>query len=87
MTTSAPRKVKGACGICRRPTMGELCRYHEEGIRRLEKHYEVWRARTGVTWEAYIERISSNALAGDWVRESADYLLRNRVKGQRDPTA
>jgi hypothetical protein len=67
--------------------MGKLCRYHEEGTKRLVKHYEVWKVRMGTSWEGYLRNLSTNELAGEWVRESAAYLLRNNIRAQRDPTA
>jgi hypothetical protein len=85
--TDARRSDDSKCAICGRASIGELCRYHEEGTKRLIKHYEVWKARTGASWEDYLRSVSTNELAGDWVRESAGHLLEKGVIGQRDPIA
>lgn len=85
--TSARQSVDSKCAICGRGSVGDLCRYHEEGAKRLAKHYEVWKARTGASWEDYLRSVSANELAGEWVRESAVHLLAKGITGLRDPTA
>jgi hypothetical protein len=85
--TDAHRSNDSRCAVCGRGSSGELCRYHEEGAKRLFKHYEVWKARTGASWEDYLRIVSTNEQAGEWVRESALHLLAKGVRGQRDPTA
>lgn len=85
--TNAHRSDDSRCAICGRTSVGELCRYHEEGAKRLIMHYEVWNARTGASWMDYLRSISTNELAGDWVRESAGHLLKKEIREQRDPTA
>jgi hypothetical protein len=85
--TNARRRNEPKCPICGRACDGELCRFHEEGTKRLVKHYEVWKIRTSVSWEDYLRMVSANELAGEWSRESARYLLEKRIRGQRAPTA
>jgi DNA topoisomerase-1 len=85
--TSAPRRGK-SCSICGREGDGNLCKYHEEACRRLTKHYEAWKQRTGLAWNDYLAEISKNELAGRWVREAAEYLLEHEeAKAQRGPSA
>lgn len=85
--TDVHRRSETKCPICGRASEGGLCKFHEEGAKRLAKHYEVWKARTAVSWRDYLESVSANELAGDWSRESACYLLEKEVRGQRAPTA
>ena len=85
--TSARRKNERRCPICGRASAGELCWFHEEGAKRLASHYEVWRARTSVSWAEYLGLVFENGLSGEWARESARYLLGKAVRGQTAPTA
>jgi hypothetical protein len=85
--TDARRSNDLKCAICGRASRGELCRYHEEGSKRIIKHYDVWKARTGASWEDYLKVVSANELTGEWARESAVHLLGKGIREQRDPTA
>jgi len=85
--TNAHRRNDSTCPICSRASDGGLCRFHEEGTKRLVKHYEVWKERTGASWEDYLRMVSANELSGEWSRESARHLLEKGVRGQRAQTA
>jgi hypothetical protein len=85
--TNARRRNEPRCPICGRASGGELCKFHEEAAKRLAKHYEVWRARTAVSWEGYLREVSSNEMTGQWSRETAGYLLEKEVRGLRAQTA
>lgn len=85
--TSARRRNDSGCPICGRASGGGLCRFHEEGAKRLARHYEAWKARTAIRWDEYLRAVSENGLSGEWARESARYMLEKGVRGQRGPTA
>lgn len=86
--TSAPRRTENDCSICGREGDGKLCKYHHEACRRVARHYEVWRQRIGLTWKEYLCEVSKNELAGRWVREAAEFLLKEEEpKAPRGPNA
>jgi hypothetical protein len=86
MTNAHPRK-EGSCQICRRPSEDALCRYHREAFRRLVKHYKVWKERKGFTWKQYLEGMCANEMTGAWVREVAEYAIKEGVREPSEPGA
>lgn len=63
------------CRVCGGAGSGELCGIHLEAKRRLEKHFEVWRQRLGVSWQEYLKMVQANPSTGSAVREVAAHLL------------
>lgn len=74
MMSAPPRK--NSCKVCGRPSGGEFCDLHLEAIRRLKEHFEIWKERKGIGWKDYLMEISKNERTGGWVKEAADYLIR-----------
>ncbi|MGC8936181.1 MAG: hypothetical protein ACP5KV_02290 [Candidatus Methanomethylicaceae archaeon] len=67
---------KSSCRVCGRSSAGEFCEFHAEAVKRLKEHFEVWRERKGTSWEEYLREILKNEMVGVWVKEVAEYLIR-----------
>jgi hypothetical protein len=85
--TNAHQRKESYCQICRRPSEDALCRYHREAFRRLVKHYKVWKGRKGFTWEQYLDGIYANEMTGTWVREVAEYAIKESIREPSEPGA
>ncbi|MBC7112567.1 MAG: hypothetical protein H5T34_00860 [Candidatus Methanomethyliales bacterium] len=58
------------------PSERELCDFHAEAVRRIKEHFEVWKQRKGICWKDYLREITRNERTGVWVKEAAEYLIR-----------
>jgi len=73
--------VADRCRVCGGATSGELCRLHLEAKRRLERHFEVWKLRMGVSWQEYLKMVQANPSTGSAVREVAAHCWRSPREG------
>lgn len=80
-----PGKASDRCLICGKASSGELCDIHAEARKRLEKHFEVWRARMGIGWEEYLDKVHSNPNTGSAIRDAAAYALKAGAERSRSP--
>ncbi|TDA39891.1 MAG: hypothetical protein DSO08_01005 [Candidatus Methanomethylicota archaeon] len=69
-------QIKNRCRICSVPSEREFCDFHAEAIKRVKEHFEVWKQRKGICWRDYLREIMKNEKAGVWVKEAAEYLIR-----------
>jgi len=70
------RREESSCKICGRASGREFCDFHEEAIKKLREHFEVWKERKGVSWEGYLREVARNEKTGEWVREVAKYFIK-----------
>jgi len=61
---------------------GGLCACHEAAWREVCGHYPTWEARMGAGWGEYLAEVARNPLTGAWVREVAEFMIRNRIARQ-----
>lgn len=77
----APSKASERCQICGKAAGGELCEIHVEAKKRLEKHFEVWKARMDIGWQEYLVKVQSNPNTGSAIRDAAAFAL--KAQGSR----
>ena len=71
--------VKNPCPICGRERQGKyFCIFHEKALTRIRDNFLKWNS-TGYDWQEYLEKIRSLKITGLWVREVAEFLLKNRL--------
>lgn len=69
------------CRLCDREVHADdLCIYHYKSLINLKDAYVVWRDREGIDWLDYLEKIRGMNIAGRWVREIADFILKKNAK-------
>ncbi|MCX8182254.1 MAG: hypothetical protein N3D12_03975 [Candidatus Methanomethyliaceae archaeon] len=67
---------KNICKICGRVSTKEFCEFHEEALRRLKEHFQIWKERKCIGWEDYLIEILKNERTGSWIKEVAEHLIR-----------
>ena len=67
------------CAICHRES-GEFnyCKFHLKAHENIMTGYEQWKAALNISWKEYLSEIVKNPLAGEWVKEVAQYLMLDR---------
>ncbi len=69
------------CKICeKRIESGEFCEYHELAKKNVDANYDNWNEAYGgdLSLKQYLEKIAEHEKSGRWVREVAEYLLKNK---------
>ena len=67
------------CATCHRES-GEFdyCKFHLKAYENIIAGYEQWKAALNIFWKEYLSEIAENPLAGEWVKEVAQYLMLDR---------
>ncbi|MFX0132712.1 MAG: hypothetical protein ACFFDN_03600 [Candidatus Hodarchaeota archaeon] len=68
------------CKICeKRIDSGEFCEYHELAKKKINENYNYWKDAFGgdLSLKEYIKKIAKHEKSGRWVKEVAEYLLKN----------
>ena len=66
------------CRICgrRREEASEYCSYHSKADANLRDAFERWRQALEMDWPTFLREVAENPATGDWVKEAAEYLIR-----------
>lgn len=58
------------CLLCKREAFhNNLCIYHYEALKRINKLFNEWKRREGIGWDEYIRQLLRLKSTGKWVRE------------------
>ena len=69
------------CKICVKEASNDgYCELHMKAHKVIVKKYELWRRALGISWKEYLSEIAENPLAGEWVKEVTQQLM--RIRGQ-----
>jgi hypothetical protein len=71
------------CRLCKRECSPSsvLCRYHLVAKRNIESAYGRWVKGYGsLSWGEYLRQVSENPETGEWAREVAGLLLKERIE-------
>jgi hypothetical protein len=64
------------CKLCYREAKEkDLCTLHLKAYKNLLDKYDSWSKAIDISWKEYLSEIAENALAGNWVKEVAKYLI------------
>lgn len=67
------------CKVCGRVTeAGDLCIFHKVAYENIVKSYERWKA-FGYSWSTYLQKLVKLRSTGQYVREVAEMLLKEKV--------
>jgi hypothetical protein len=67
-----------SCKICSRQSAKEgFCKRHWKAYRNLVDSFAVWQRAMPISWKEYLSQIVEISLAGNWVKEVAEYLQEN----------
>jgi hypothetical protein len=50
---------------------------HLEALENIIAKFDLWRKALKISWREYLREIKQNSLAGEWVKEVADFLITN----------
>ncbi len=69
-----------SCSICDNKT-GEIvfCEYHEVAYKNIKEAFKSWQKAMNIEWMEYLKRIIEHDFTGKWVREVAEFLIRNET--------
>lgn len=78
-------KIESKCILCVRKAIQEkYCEYHDEAVRSLRDHYEVWKNSYGeISWYDYLSRLQKIKYTGKWVKEVIEIELENIKKNDK----
>jgi len=62
------------CPICGRNLHDKFCSYHQTASDNLEEMYSKWETAAGLSWEAYLDKISDLEDTGRWIREVIEFI-------------
>jgi len=69
--------LEKSCVICKRiPNEEKFCVFHQVAYERVVKEFEKWKT-FGFNWHEYLEKLVKLKVTGMYVREVAEYLLKN----------
>jgi len=63
------------CPICGRDLQGKFCSYHETAFDIMKEMYAKWETAAGLSWEAYLNKISGLEGTGRWIREVIEFIM------------
>jgi hypothetical protein len=67
------------CKICENPISSDpYCQNHKQAEKALKEGFKEWQKAKEIDWDRYIDEIISNDNTGNWVREVAEYLKKNK---------
>lgn len=62
------------CPICSRDKQDEFCSYHQTAFDNLKAMHSKWETASGLTWEAYLNKISDLENTGRWIVEVVEFI-------------
>jgi len=66
------------CRLCdTEATQDTYCRPHSRAYKNIVRKYEAWKKAVGISWKEYLSEIAENSLTGEWVKEVAEYMVKN----------
>lgn len=70
------------CKICGQSLGGEpeLCTNHAAARKKIEEAYPEWKERLGLQWVEYLTNLYNATGTGLWIRETTQYLAKNKAE-------
>ncbi|MGY5879545.1 MAG: hypothetical protein RTV31_04800 [Candidatus Thorarchaeota archaeon] len=62
------------CPICGRDLQEKFCSYHQTAFDNMKEMYSKWETAAGLSWEAYLDKISNLEDTGRWIREVIEFI-------------
>ena len=62
------------CPICNRDKQDEFCAYHQTAFDNLKEMHAKWETASGLSWEAYLNKISDLENTGRWIVEVIEFI-------------
>ena len=62
------------CPICGRDLQGEFCSYHQTAFDNLKEMYAKWESAANLSWEEYLEKLSTIENTGRWIMEIIEFI-------------
>ena len=62
------------CPICGREKEDEFCTYHQKAFNNLKEMHEKWEKASGLSWEGYLDKVSTIDHTGRWIIEVIEFI-------------
>jgi hypothetical protein len=64
--------------VCSREVDGrDFCEFHVKAYQNIVEKYAFWKRACEISWKEYLSEIAKNPLAGEWIKEVAEYLAKS----------